>query len=510
MAATRVLSREKIFEIARTLPPAPKVLAGLGGLLLNVNVALDRIAELIKKDTALAAHLIRMSNSVVYGGSGEVRVGTVEEAVNRVGFREIYRLVGFATTDRLTERALKFYSVPTEPLRANMLYTALVCEALAELCGLDPRKAYTAGLMRPLGILVLDRLAELLPEVEPYVHERIGSYAIWEGRTFVFSNCEVAAMILAEWSFPPEIVEAVRDHYLGRDVDYQNRLACLLNLAGGVVAVAGFGLPGEYSYWESTPRKLQVLGLTARQVNKASDRARAAFEAFRTNLAPEISLTPAQVATPDSCNSDEPPGVLSTNDETAVHHEPAGLTAPNDFTAFMRRYQDMVYTTAARLLGNETQAEDIAQEVFLKAYERWDDLSTSPAVGGWLKTVATNLSINHLQRYRKRWRFFSELTRRDDDEGGEDQPAVEFAAPDQFFTGIDQADRRAWVERALDQLPEHQRVPLVLYHYDNLAYEEIAAKLRVSLAKVKTDILRGRAALGRLLARGSGREQLVP
>ena len=60
-------------------------------------------------------------------------------------------------------------------------------------------------------------------------------------------------------------------------------------------------------------------------------------------------------------------------------------------------------------------------------------------------------------------------------------------------------------------LPEHQRIPLVLYHFDDLPYEEIAARLRVSLAKVKTDILRARAALARILARsGTPHETLSP
>jgi RNA polymerase sigma-70 factor (ECF subfamily) len=171
---------------------------------------------------------------------------------------------------------------------------------------------------------------------------------------------------------------------------------------------------------------------------------------------------------------------------------------PADFTTFMRNYQDMVYTTAVRLLNNEAQAEDISQETFLKAYERWDQLAGSPTAGGWLKTVATNLSLNHLSRYRKRWSFFSELVGRDEQDG--DETPVEFAAPETFFDDLDAADRRAVVERALAKLPEHQRVPLVLFHYEELSYDEIARRLGVSLAKVKTDILRGRAALARTLA----------
>ncbi|MCW5548282.1 MAG: sigma-70 family RNA polymerase sigma factor [Opitutaceae bacterium] len=175
------------------------------------------------------------------------------------------------------------------------------------------------------------------------------------------------------------------------------------------------------------------------------------------------------------------------------------MIPPVDFTTFMRNYQDMVFSTAVRLVNNEAQAEDISQEVFLKAYQHYDSLQTSPTAGGWLKTVTTNLSLNHLSRYRNRWRFFSEFTRQDDD-GGEGAE-VEFASGEDFLAGVDADERRAWVERALEKLPEHQRVPLVLFHFQDMPYDEIAKKLGVSLAKVKTDILRARTALAQILTR---------
>jgi RNA polymerase sigma-70 factor (ECF subfamily) len=198
------------------------------------------------------------------------------------------------------------------------------------------------------------------------------------------------------------------------------------------------------------------------------------------------------------------------NDDPPVHTTEAGVSQAADFTTFMRNYQDMVFSTAARITGNDAQAEDIAQEVFLKAYENYDHLSSSPTAGGWLKTVATNLSINHLSRYRNRWRFFSEF-KRDSDADDRDAPEVEFAAPETFFSQVDATERRALVERALAELPEHQRVPLVLYHFEDMPYDEIARTLRVSLAKVKTDILRARAALAKVLLRsGTSHEQFDP
>jgi RNA polymerase sigma-70 factor (ECF subfamily) len=168
-----------------------------------------------------------------------------------------------------------------------------------------------------------------------------------------------------------------------------------------------------------------------------------------------------------------------------------------EFAGFMRAYQDMVFSTAARLIGNDAQAEDIAQEVFLKAYKHFADLGANPRAGGWLKTVTTNLTLNYLGRYRRRWRFFSELRRTD----AEDEDAeVEFAAPDALLPGLDARQRGALVDQALKSLPQHQRTPLVLYHFEEMSYEEIATRLGVSLPKLKTDIFRARAALAKKLA----------
>jgi len=160
----------------------------------------------------------------------------------------------------------------------------------------------------------------------------------------------------------------------------------------------------------------------------------------------------------------------------------------------MRAYEDMVFTTAARLTGNDAQAEDISQQVFLKAYEHFAELTHSPTPGGWLKTVATNLSLNHLSRYRKRWRFFSELRPADSD----DEPEFDVAGTDCVVENVGANLDRAAIEQALAQLPDQQRIPLVLFHFEDMPYDEIASRLQISLSKVKTDILRGRAALAKV------------
>jgi RNA polymerase sigma-70 factor (ECF subfamily) len=149
------------------------------------------------------------------------------------------------------------------------------------------------------------------------------------------------------------------------------------------------------------------------------------------------------------------------------------------------------------LLGRPADAEDVAQTAFLRAFEHFDQIGSSPTAAGWLKTVTTNLCLNHLSRYRNRWRLFSEMRPPDDDSGDFE---LGIADPQPAGDAIDEADRQAQLEAALQGLPDHQRVPLVLFHFEELSYQDIAARLGVSLAKLKTDMHRGRLALRRHLS----------
>jgi len=161
----------------------------------------------------------------------------------------------------------------------------------------------------------------------------------------------------------------------------------------------------------------------------------------------------------------------------------------------MQAHQNAVYSLAVRLLANETEAQDIAQEVFLRAFQHFTELKDSPTALAWLRTVARNLCINHLSRYRFRWRFFSELSADGENETSpDDWPAN---APTQ--NEAEAIDQRQVLQRALAQLPQAQRVALVLFHFENMNYADIAAQLGISLSKVKMDIFRGRIALRRRL-----------
>jgi HD-like signal output (HDOD) protein len=283
-AVSTSFSREKLLQVARTLPADLHVLSQLGEMLQDVNSELDEIAGLLRRDIALATRIVRISNSPMFGGGGQI--ASTEEAVNRVGFSEILKLVGTATAARFSDHALEYYGISAQKLRDNMLYVAFAAEALARSAGTDTRIAYTAGLLRMLGQMVLDRACRgQVHATQRYAAGRWPSFSAWEGSIFGVNSCEVTALILDEWRFPPELGTAIRSHYLARSTDWDRPLAVLLNVANGLAHRAGHSCAGEASWWEITPEKLRGAGLSEDDIEPAMAATERAFDAATAALA---------------------------------------------------------------------------------------------------------------------------------------------------------------------------------------------------------------------------------
>lgn len=278
------LSRETLLSVASTLPADLRVLSKLAEILRDPNSELDDIATLLRRDVALAARIVRISNSAAYGGGRTV--SSVEEAVNRVGFGEVLKLVGTATAGRLSESALVCYDISAKLLRDNMLYGAFAAEALARPAGIDPRVAYNAGLVRAVGMMVLDRIGRRDPASTPlFTPTRWPEFGAWEVSVFGVTSSDVTALVLGEWGFPADLTTAVRAHYLTEPSGLEQPLAALLNVANGLAQHVCRTFRGEEAWWEITPEKLRAAGVTEDDFGPAVVATEAAFDAANAALA---------------------------------------------------------------------------------------------------------------------------------------------------------------------------------------------------------------------------------
>lgn len=164
------------------------------------------------------------------------------------------------------------------------------------------------------------------------------------------------------------------------------------------------------------------------------------------------------------------------------------------FEELVRRHQDAVYGAALRFLRSSSDAHDVAQEAFLRAYRGLGRFKGESKVSTWLYRITYNLCVDR-QRSRARQRGRPASL----DEAGETADARVDVERDVLAD-----EERALVRRAVDDLEERYRTPVLLHYYQKLSYEEIASVLGVPVKTVETRLYRARKLIRRRLEREEG------
>ncbi len=171
------------------------------------------------------------------------------------------------------------------------------------------------------------------------------------------------------------------------------------------------------------------------------------------------------------------------------------------YEELIERYEQPVYSMVYRLLGNQTDACDVVQEVFLKVFRGVNSFREQSSLRTWIYRIAVNEAHNHRRWFVRHCRREVSLER----ESTEQESRIELAqdpGPSPYDQTLDK-ETRAVVERALTRINPLFRTAVVLRDIQNMSYEEIAEILQISLGTVKSRILRGREALKRELSQQS-------
>mgnify|MGYP000090217786 CR=1 FL=1 len=153
----------------------------------------------------------------------------------------------------------------------------------------------------------------------------------------------------------------------------------------------------------------------------------------------------------------------------------------NAFEALVVAYQKQVYNLALRTVGNEEDAADMTQEVFLRAYRALGTFRGESKFSVWLYRLTTNVCIDFLRSRRRHPTVSLTAADEDDEQPQFDIPADEASGPEQ--------------QLARDQLPDDARRILILRELDGLSYAEIGKVLRLEPGTVKSRLFRARRRL---------------
>lgn len=272
--------KEHILRLAQKLPASPQIFGKICVLLEDINADAGKVVDLISVDAGLSARVLRLSNSVFFRGS--LSVQSLDEAIARVGFREVHKIVGIAMTEDAFKDGLPAYHISSKEIFENSVATALAMEIIARTVGEDEHEAYTVGLLRQIGKLVLGRILEKEHPgtMSPYE----GDLAAWERAEFKITSHEVTAMVLEAWKLPPEVFLGIRHHHAPEAHREEGKLGVILHLACWVVQTMGKGLAAEASLWATTPERLEFAGVSEESLRECVEQTEVAFDSLRQQL----------------------------------------------------------------------------------------------------------------------------------------------------------------------------------------------------------------------------------
>jgi HD-like signal output (HDOD) protein len=269
------LGRDSIISLGSKLPPALGIFGRLRSLLDDAYCDLDDIVELLRVDPALTFQIIKLSNSALYGLKS--RSQSLDEAVARVGFGEIHQLVGLVVSRQVFQGDLLLYGIPAGRLWENAVAVGSLAHAFASRAGGNAAAAYSGGLMRNLGKIILNNHTGAVQypgeELQPSVFD-------WEKSVHGTTSPEATATLLDHWRFPFDISGAVCTHVHPETAGEFTAGAATLHLACSHAAEWGCALPGEGKCWRNDAGILAALGLDAEVVAGAVADARQQFGRF--------------------------------------------------------------------------------------------------------------------------------------------------------------------------------------------------------------------------------------
>lgn len=224
----------------KSLPPAPAVLPELLSLLGKDDVDSDRIVKLIAFDPGLTTAVLRTCNSAFLAGAEPV--GDVNEAVIRLGFRQVFQLVVATTGSKVLGQPQKGYGIDAGELWQHSVTAAVAAQLMARDGGGDDNIVFTATLLHDLGKIVLSEAIEkTYTEVLASSRTDGASLLEIEKKVLGVHHGEVGGRLLTRWKFPANIVSAVTHHHNPAQAKGHEKLTAYVYLGNMVAYFMGFG-----------------------------------------------------------------------------------------------------------------------------------------------------------------------------------------------------------------------------------------------------------------------------
>ncbi len=178
---------------------------------------------------------------------------------------------------------------------------------------------------------------------------------------------------------------------------------------------------------------------------------------------------------------------MTINDQILINQIVEGDT--NSFTILVDRYKDLVFTLALRMLKNREEAEEVAQDTFIKTYKSLEKFKGDSKFSTWIYRVAYNSCLDRIKKNKKHLNDveINEFTEH------------EVVTIDNALDKMETKEQRDAIHRCIDKLPSEESFLLTLYYFDDLSLDEISKIVGITANSIKVKLFRSRKKLATIL-----------
>ena len=169
------------------------------------------------------------------------------------------------------------------------------------------------------------------------------------------------------------------------------------------------------------------------------------------------------------------------------------------FEELVNRYQPMVLNTCRGFVNSFSDAEDLAQEVFIEVFESLKGFRSEAKISTWIYRIAVNKSLNQVRKFKRNMMFRSIESYFPSNGDANESLQLYSRDGEGADSNIERSENKELLKQAINKLPENQRIAFVLSKYQELSYKEIAEVMSVSLSSVESLLFRAKSNLQKYL-----------
>ena len=279
------MTAEEVVASIDELPALPMSISEVIMACDDQDMTVGQLSQVILRDQALTAYILKLANSAFYGNARQVT--TVTEAIVLLGFSAIKSLAISSHTSRLLDRELAGYGMARGELWKHSLSVAFTSRRIAVEIRLAPvEEAFIAGLLVDIGKVVLSsRLEEAFATVSRETLEQGRPFQEVERDVLGVDHAELGAMIATGWGFPPQLEDAIRCHHDPAAAQVRPQLAACVHVADAMCVLLGNGLGADGLIDAVDPAAPMALGLDHARVVALMDEVAPLVDAVTQDMA---------------------------------------------------------------------------------------------------------------------------------------------------------------------------------------------------------------------------------